>query len=310
MSGQTPPETGLPVALPAVWSSKDTDSQVQGPEARSGATNTTPIPTSPVRVGARRLARLQDSLSERDWSVLRLVAGHRYLLTRQLEAFRFYDHASPASGIRTARRVLRRLAGCGLLVPLHRRVGGVRAGSASYVWQLASAGYRLLTGDDSGRRPHEPSPRFLGHCLAVADAHLQVLGEQRQGNLERADIELEPDCWRGYLGPGGERRLLQPDMYAQTQTASYEDRWFIEVDLGTESLPTLLGKCVQYETYRASGREQSASGVFPLVVWQLPTAARRDALAAKIARANDLTPRLYRLVLPDELAALVGGGAS
>lgn len=310
MSGQTPPETRLPVALPAVWSSQDATAQVRVTPTRSGATNTPSFPTSPVRVGSRRLARLRSSLSHRDWAVLRLVAGHRYLLTRQLEAFCFNDHASPASGIRTARRVLRRLAQSGLLTPLHRRVGGVRAGSASYVWQLAPAGHRLLTNDGSGRRPHEPSPRFLGHCLAIADAHLQLLGLQRQGALKRADIELEPDCWRSYVGPGGERRLLQPDLYAKTATSSYEDRWFIEVDLGTESLPTLLGKCAQYEAYRASGHEQSASGVFPLVVWQLPMTARRDALAVRIARSTHLTPRLYRLVLPDELAGLVGGGAS
>ncbi len=309
MSGQIPPGTELPVALPAVWSSGEATVQVRPARAGSGATNTPSFPTSPVRVGSRRLARLQASLSDRDWAVLRLVAGHRYLLTRQLEAFCFHDHASAASGIRTARRVLRRLAQCGLLVPLHRRVGGVRAGSASYVWQLAPAGHRLLTSDGSGRRPHEPSPRFLGHCLAVADAHLQLLGLQRQGRVQRADVELEPDCWRGYVGPGGERRLLQPDLYARTETSSYEDRWFIEVDLGTESLPTLLGKCAQYEAYRASGQEQSASGVFPLVIWQLPTAARRNALAARIARSAGL-PRLYRLVLPDELAGLVGGEAS
>jgi hypothetical protein len=290
-----------------VWSSIEPNSQVTAPKMPVSATNTTSSLTSPTRVGSRQLARLRRSLSERDWQVLRLVAGHRYLSSGLVEAFCFDDHATPASGARTARRVLRRLAESGLLVTLGRRVGGVRAGSSSYVWQLAPAGARLLMSGDSPRRPHEPSPRFLDHCLSVANVHLQLLGLQRQGRLEQVSVQLEPDCWRGFVGPGGERRLLQPDLYVRTVTARYEDRWFIEVDLGTESLPTLLGKCAQYEIYRASGSEQAASGVFPLVVWHLSTAARRDALATRIARSAALTPQLYRLALPGELPGLVVG---
>lgn len=311
MSAPERPGVGLPLGLPAAWSSDDIAGQVRASGAPTRGTNTPPIPASSrPRVGSRTLARLQASLSERDWAVLRLVVGHRYLSTRQVEAFCFVDHASPASAARTARRVLRRLAGHGLLTPLERRIGGIRAGSAGYVWQLGSTGYRLLGGQEGGRRPHEPSPRFLAHSLAVAYAHLELLAAERRGALEAAKVQLEPRCWRAYSGPGGERRLLQPDLFAITQVPGYEDRWFIEIDLGSESLPTLLGKCRQYEAYRASGAEQAASGVFPLVVWQLTTPERRDRLAAAISRSAALTPPLYRLVLRGELAELVAGGDS
>jgi hypothetical protein len=71
---------------------------------------------------------------------------------------------------------------------------------------------------------------------------------------------VEPDSWRRYIGIGGEPRWLQPDRAATVSTGRWTDRWFIEIDLGTESLPTLLGKCGYYETYRQTGIEQETTG--------------------------------------------------
>lgn len=76
-------------------------------------------------------------------------------------------------------------------------------------------------------------------------------------------VQTEPLSWRSYLGLTGERRTLQPDLYAELVTTDYEDRWFIEVDCDTESMNTLLRKCQQYEDYRRSGTEQTRHGVFP-----------------------------------------------
>ena len=302
------PWSGLPLALPVAWSNDRPSAQVTATSGASRGTNTSSSPsTSSVRVGGRRLAQLEQSLSPRDHRILDLLLGHRYLTTPQLERFCFADHTSAASGARTARRVLRRLARDGLIAPLTRRIGGVRAGSASYVWQLASGGARLVAGK-TGYRTHEPSLRFLGHCLAVADAHLVVLDLQRDGQVLDVSVQLEPVCWRTFTGVGGERRLLQPDLFVRTTTPDYEDRWFIEVDLGTESLPTLLGKCAQYEAYRPRAQEQSASAVFTLVVVQLLDAERRDRLASRIARSLSLTPALYQLVTPEEFGRLIAGG--
>lgn len=310
MSGpysQNRPDRRLPIDLPAAWSSGSPSAEVRAKSGPSGATNRSPsLVTTPIRVGSRRLAQLKGSLSARDRRILDLLLGHRYLTSRQIEQFCFADHVTAASGARTARRVLRRLAEQGLIAALQRRIGGIRAGSASYVWQLAAAGARLVAGKVNFRT-HEPSPRFLAHCLAVADAHLAVLIQQRTGPLEDVSVQLEPTCWRHFTGLGGERRLLQPDLFVRTTSAEYEDRWFVEVDLGTESLPTLLGKCAVYEAYRASGLEQSSAGVFPLVVWQLTNEARRDAFASRIVRSLDLSPALYRLVTPAEFPALMAG---
>lgn len=311
MSGPHLPGIGLPIGLPSAWSNDALLSQVRASSAAVTGTNTLPDSSYPSRrVSGSRLARLAENLATRDWRILRLVAAHRYLSTRQVEEFCFHDHASVLSGARSARRVLRRLARDNLLRSLQRRVGGVRAGSASYIWQLAPGGARLLKDLGETYRTHEPSIRFLEHCLAIAEVHLVITRLHRTHDLEDAEVQLEPDCWRAYSGLGGERRLLRPDLYLRTVSTTYEDRWFIEVDRGTESLPTLLKKCSLYEAYRASGQEQSASGVFPLVVWQMPNAARADQLRQRIIRSHSLTPELYRVVTPDELIGLLAGDES
>lgn len=306
---------GLPIALPPASSIETLSTHVSASSAVSGGTNMSPVLlTSPPgrRVGPARLARLASELSARDHRILELLLGHRFLGTTQIERFCFFDHASALSAARSSRRVLRRLDRDGLIVALGRRVGGMRPGSSSFIWQLAPAGLRLVTGR-SGGRPHEPSLRFLEHCLAVADAHLAALELQHRGRIADAAVQCEPDCWRDFPGIGGERRMLKPDLFLRTITRDqhdeYEDRWFIEVDRGTESLTTLLGKCATYEAYRGSGIEQQRHGTFPLVIWQLPDQERHDRLQQAINRSLHLTPRLYRCTTPRGLPALLAGDA-
>jgi hypothetical protein len=262
------------------------------------------------RHGRRGLALVRDTLSERDWSVLRAVAAHRFLTTRHVEGFCFADHASPLSAARITRRVLNRLLDLHLLTHLDRRVGGVRAGSASYVWTLTPTGQRLLAGaDDAFRcRVREPSVTFLDHTLAVADTHLMLHRAHRAGQLELLEVTTEPDCWRRYTGPSGAPETLRPDLFAVTAVTDYEDSWFIEVDRGTESLPRLLAKCGQYERYRRMGLEQHQRGVFPLVVWLMPSAARTERLVAALARKSAAESGLFRVSTADRLVPLLAGG--
>src|SRR5438874_12589319 len=101
-------------------------------------------------LGRRALAQLSERLSERDLQVLRSIRQHRFLTARQIEILHFADHATPLAAARVSRRVLARLTNEGLLVRLARRVGGIRAGSASYVYALGPAGSRLI--DERRRR--------------------------------------------------------------------------------------------------------------------------------------------------------------
>jgi hypothetical protein len=71
--------------------------------------------------------------------------------------------------------VLARLTRDRLLSRPQRRVGGVRAGSASYVYALGPIGRRLLEADGRWRRFTDPSPPFLDQMLAVADTRIALL---------------------------------------------------------------------------------------------------------------------------------------
>ena len=64
-------------------------------------------------------------------------------------------------------------------------------------------------------------------------------------------------------------------------SGQYEDRWFIEVDLDTESPNKIIDKCERYHKYYRSGLEQQESGVFPLTVWIVPSAERKKCTFAE-----------------------------
>lgn len=270
--------------------------------------------------GTSVLLDLHEQLAARDLAVLELLAAHRYLTTHHLERFLFHEHATAASGSRTCRRVLARLENWSLLGRPIRRVGGLQAGSASSIWMLTSAGKRLLNlraGLGAVGRVREPSERFIAHYLAIADTRLQLLDADRSRKLELGTVEIEPIAWRSYLGSGGQKETLKPDLYAVTtvrtasgELADFEDHWFIEVDRGTESIPTLLGQCRQYEAYRRQGIEQESAGVFPLVLWIVPDGRRVDGLTAAIARTTSLDDDLYRICTPRTLLDVVFGGTS
>lgn len=317
MTGPRSPGRGVPAGYPVVWSTGVTSLQVRATSGAPGVTthddSSRPSSSAARRVGRRRLAVIRDALSDRDWAILGTVAAHRFLTTTQVQAFHFTGHASDLSAARVCRRVLERLRRERLLGTLQRRVGGVRAGSASFVWHLDAVGDRLLretSHPGPRRRTFEPSLHFLQHTLAVADLHLRLRQTAATGTIELLRVQTEPACHRRYPHFGGGLSTLKPDLYALTAAGDFEDSWFFEVDLGTESLPRLLAKCAEYEAYRRSGMEQQASGVFPLVVWLVDQARRRTALTAAIAKDQGLPDELFRVLDPHDLPGLLVGGVA
>lgn len=305
------PGAGLPSALPAGSPPTPTSMQVSSRSRALRKTNT-PTPSYPELTEKRRrridvdvLHQLAETMPERDHQVLALIARHRFLTTHQIQRFAFDTLGTPDSAARTTRHVLQRLSRTALIRSLAQRIGGVRAGSSARVWQLSPAGARLLRDDGTVYRTHEPSTRFLAHCLMVADAHLGLRSIQHLPGVEAVHVQVEPECWRRFTGHGGEPRWLQPDLAATIQTTEFDDRWFIEVDLGTEALPTLLKKCGQYEAYRASGIEQDEHGAFPLVLWLFSKPERADRLSAAIRRSPRFTPQLYRFATADTFNEVV-----
>jgi len=261
------------------------------------------------RIGSVGLERTREGLSDRDWQVVRLVSAHRYLTTRQVEGFCFSGHASELTAARVCRRVLKRLKEQRIVEPLERRIGGVRAGSASFVWQLGPVGHRLVS-SGTRKRSFEPSALFLGHSRTVAEAHLALVRADRGQSLTLDHAETEPGCWRPYSGLGGSREVLKPDLYIVTVDPSdpdYELRWFVEIDCGTENPKRLLDKCQRYLDYAATGIEQQSGG-FPLVVWVMSDETAVGRLRAAIDAHLGPNREVFRVTRQDSLADLMAGG--
>lgn len=264
------------------------------------------------RVGRRNLATLREGLSGRDLAILGQVGELRLMSARQLEAifFPIETHATALTAARSARRVLERLTRDRLLVRLERRVGGVRAGSASFIYALGSLGQRLSSEDQPRRRLREPSSYFVTHTLAVAQLVVDLNVAARRGGCELLQLQAEPACWRTFGGLAG-RTVLRPDLFVAVGIGDYEHRWFVEVDLGSESLPRLVAKCRSYEAYYRTGSEQAAHDVFPRVLWLMSDQQRGKRLLAEIERAgSSLSPGLFVVgVIPDALPLLSGGSS-
>lgn len=117
-------------------------------------------------------------------------------------------------------------------------------------------------------------------------------------------LQPEPECWRTY-SEYGNIVALKPDLFAITVSGQYEDRWFVEVDLATESPSKVISKCERYHKYYRSGLEQQEAEVFPLTVWIVPTTERKQQLITYIKNAFDKQPKLFTIITKDELEHLV-----
>jgi hypothetical protein len=264
------------------------------------------------RLGTLSVATLRSIVTDRDMEILRLIRVHRFLTTRQIQRLSFWGHATASAAIRSCVRVLTRLESRALIFKLNRQIGGIHAGSGSYVWGLDDAGDRLMRADagiasTKRQRAIDPSQMFLTHTLAIAEARVILEEAARDDLIELLAVTTEPSNWRTFQGRSSVVHMLKPDLHAITATGEFEDHWFIEIDNGTESLPTVLNKCVVYQRYFETGREQAATGVFPKVVWVMADARRRTRIADAVEVDRRLEARLFCAVAPDQFVDLVRG---
>lgn len=280
------------------------------PATDSPAEDGTPITDSQSshRVSRRQLQEIDSRLGERDRQLLIAVQKYRYLMTGQVQRLLFTDATNPSAGLRAASRNLKKLDEFGLVHSLSRRIGGVRAGSSSLIWYLTHAGERLLRLHDTKafpvRRHFEPSAYFLAHTLAVAETSIRLTEICREHEPQITALQLEPECWRTYSN-AGVSLSLKPDLYAATTTEEYEDRYFIEVDLDTESPAKVVEKCQKYHAYYRSGLEQEESEMFPLTVWMVPSITRKEKIIRHLREAFDKHAKLFAIITSDELEQLI-----
>jgi len=261
-----------------------------------------------ARLGSRQVARLLEDLPERDMAVLYSVASLRLLSARQIQELHFTDHATSLTAARICRRVLERLTNDRLLARLDRRVGGIRAGSASFVYGLGPAGDRVLRDGQARRRVPEPSPTFLDHTLAVAQVAVDLRAAARRGEIELLHLETEPACWRTVQASIAGDDRLKPDLFVALAAKDYEYRWFVEVDRGTESSTALIRKCRLYDSYYRTSHEQHRHGVFPQVLWQVDSQRRLTQLTDALRHERRLEPELFLVVLAAETTRVLSGG--
>ena len=235
------------------------------------------------------LRDLETRLTERDRQVLRYVSDLRFVSGDQLTRLCFSGSGDAATDARAARRALVRLTRLGVLARLPRSVGGVRAGSAGFVYHLGLAGQHLAASHDwqperARRRSQVPGTLFVDHALLVSELHVQLIECDRSARLELLALESEPSCWRELDGLALQRSRLKPDSYVRVGVGPYEDSYFIEVDRGTEGSRALERQLGLYVAYHGSGAEQAQRGVFPKVLWLTTAAERIGAVEACVQR--------------------------
>jgi hypothetical protein len=264
---------------------------------------------SSERTNSASLAKLSREISPRDREIIQMVADLRLMSGHQLTELHFVGegHRSNDAARRSARRVLQNLGEQRLLARITRRIGGLRAGSESFIYAIGPVGQRLINLDGPRRRNFEPSMTFAEHTLAIADHVVAILSGSRNGLFDVIGYEPEPKSWREFTTISGSK-LLRPDLFAALAVDEYEFRWFIEVDLGTEHQPALLRKCHTYQSYFEAGIEQARHGVFPRVCWSMNDAARAERLRDAIAKDKSLTNELFVCIEQRDLVATLSKG--
>jgi hypothetical protein len=253
--------------------------------------------------------RLREIVGPRDLAVLDQVRDLKLMSGAQIQSVHFplAEHATADAAGRCARRVLQRLVRLGLLMRLERRIGGIRGGSAGFIYAPSPLGHRLLDGDAPRRRFREPTATFVKHTLTVTQVVVELIERQRAGQFELLQLLPEPRCWRRY-NAGGAVEVVRPDLFVVLAVDEYEHHWFVEVDLGTETISRRIAKCKRYEAYYRSGVEQAEQGLFPRVVWSMPNAVLAESLRAHIRRAPSLTTELFDTTAREVLFERLAGG--
>ena len=273
----------------------------------------------PAKLGKNQLVELLDRLSSRDFEILISLKHARYLLTGQIKRLHFAESPKPQAGMRATTRNMFRLKEYGLVKTFERRIGGIRAGSASYIWCLTEPGQRLLdlqNGEYDPRRTRshrylEPSYIHIRHTLAIAECYVQLVEISRKyRKLVFTHVEWEPECWRLYTHNGHDLQL-KPDLFAVTYNDGYEDRWFIEIDLATEAMPVVMDKCKRYHQYLNTGIEQRKhNGVFPIAVWIVPDESRKQKMIEAIKKTFKDAPKMFAVIVAEEFEEFIRFGAA
>lgn len=266
------------------------------------------------RITDHQLGAIELQLSETDRRILNTLRLFRYAKTNQIQRLYYTQNITLRGKLVAASRTLNRLKKHGLVDRLPNRFRGWGAGTTGMIWYLTEAGARLLDlghqGDRKRGRYLEPSSAFIRHTIAVSECYVQIMEICRMSpSLRIGKLHVEPECWRSYQ-KDGKTVSLRPDLYAETVNGQFEDRWFIEMDLDTEPPNDIVEKCRRYQHYYQTRKEQEVSGVFPIVLWIVPTEERKAKMLDAIRfNFGNRYPHMNLIITPNELWTVVTEGA-
>lgn len=258
-----------------------------------------------ARAGSAR--DILEQLPSRDQEVLADLLRVRLLTGNQIERLHFDtgDGTSASRGSRR-RRTMNRLTELGLVTTLDRRIGGERAGSAGLIYTLDATGQRAFHGAhaDHGqrvRRPWSVGLSFTKHTLAVTELYVRLRETERAGRIRLVEFLAEPASWHSTA-----YGLLKPDAFALWQQSGWEQHLWIEVDRGTESLPTVRRQLARYLDAVAAG-DTGSHGMLPPVLVTVPTQRRRADIQREILTLPPPAADYFSVELFDTAIAKAAG---
>ena len=251
-------------------------------------------------VTSGRMAELARALGAEEAFVLSHLAVMRLATAGQLQTL---AGVQGEAAIRRFRRLLARMTEDRLIGRLERRIGGVRAGSAGFVYRLDIAGQRLVEPGSLGRRPWTPRPSWLAHALTVSQLYVDLA---TMPTAKLLGFEAEPASWRPFAD-GYSRQLLKPDGFAHLAIADGELLVYLEVDRRTESPATLRHKLEAYHRFWLGGGAQHTYGVMPLVVWTVPDQRRLQVIQGLVESQSPEAQVLHKVALQSEAVGQLAG---
>lgn len=258
------------------------------------------VPARSNYITPDRLYRTSQRMTETDWLILGFVSGARLASGSQLVRRYWLTSERGDARARAGRRALKRLVDWRVLDRLPRRVGGERAGSSGMIYTVGVAGVKLLTRHgQQANRLEAPGALYVAHTLACTELVVALGEATRSGTLECIEVQSEPECWRTFLAGMGARITLKPDLFIRVAApgSSFEDRWYLEVDLATEATGTVLAKAKRYLAHHRSGSEP----VHPKVLWAVPDARRAERIHSTIGHLPVDAQRMFAVCLTSEV---------
>ena len=226
-------------------------------------------------------------LTNTQLEILRLLYKCRYVSSKQLTRLYFTDSASPKTATRRTNLVTKKIAGYGLIYHLKRRIGGVRAGSGSFIWRITHKGIKELRKYQPEtqlklRNSYEPTAHHLEHTLAISEIYVELKEYEKQKRLKIESFSFEPACHRSFAS-FTTSLILKPDAFTYLTLPDEELFLFLEIDKETESLNRIANQCKKYIKYFNTGIEQRThEGTFPLVLWIVPSERRKQNIKQRI----------------------------